>query len=941
MLGAATTRATSSGLVAAYSFGEGSGGTVADGSGNGNTGTVQNATWTAAGKYGPALSFNGSNARVTIANASSLQLSGALTLEAWVNPTTVASAWRDVIYKGNDNYYLMGTTDHAGAAGGGALIGGSYSEVFNTSPLPTNTWSYLALTYDGTTERLYLNGALVASKTKTGTITSSTNPLTIGSDPIYGQYFNGLIDEVRVYNTALTATAIQTDMTTPVAGNSADTTPPTTPTGLTASAVGQTSMTLSWNPSTDDTGVTGYRTYLNGNQVGTSPSTSYGYSNLSCATTYTLGVAAVDAAGNVSGIATLAKQTAACSDSTPPSAPGTLTATGAASTEIDLAWGAATDNIGVTGYKIERCQGTGCTGFVQIGTATGTSYQDTGLAATTGYSYRVRATDAATNLGPYTNTASATTPSVPPTMYSVGGTASGLSGPIVLQDNGGDDLTVNGNGAFQFATKLPGGATYGVTVKTASSGQSCTVSGASGTVTTTNVSSVGVACTAAGPTSGSDDFNRADGGLGGAWAATSDGALTISSNAVIGSSATAGDVRTAETYGADQFSAIQLTSTQLTGGQWVGPAVRMQNNGMDMYLGIYFWNNGTPQLRLYERTAGNWIQLGGSYNSGPLAAGIVLKLSSVGSRIALSEGGVERIVASDGTLSAGQPGIMTFGAAGGDNWSAGPASVSNNTLQVDYTGTDANGVAQYNTTSPDDGGTQVMRVLAPTNPTPGVAHNFLFVLPVEAGLSTVYGDGLETLRALDAQDRYNLTIIEPSFGVEPWYADNPNDSSVRYETFLTNDLVPWVTQHLGTTGGEQKWLIGFSKSGIGATDLILKHPDVFTLAAAWDFPADMSAYDQFGSSSASSYGTNDNFLTGYRLTPSFIEAHKAPFLSKNRIWIGGYDVFQTDMTDFDALLSSEAVAHSTETPQHMQHRWDSGWVQIALAALQADSISLP
>ena len=116
---------------------------------------------------------------------------------------------------------------------------------------------------------------------------------------------------------------------------------------------------------------------------------------------------------------------------------------------------------------------------------------------------------------------------------------------------------------------------------------------------------------------------------------------------------------------------------------------------------------------------------------------------------------------------------------------------------------------------------------------------------------------------------------------------------------------------------------------------------MFTLAAAWDFPADMSTYDQFGSSSASSYGTNDNFLTNYRLTPSFVEAHKAPFLSKNRIWIGGYNVFQTDMTDFDALLNSEAVLHSTETPQDMAHRWDSGWVQIALAALRTDSASLP
>ena len=58
-------------------------------------------------------------------------------------------------------------------------------------------------------------------------------------------------------------------------------------------------------------------------------------------------------------------------------------------------------------------------------------------------------------------------------------------------------------------------------------------------------------------------------------------------------------------------------------------------------------------------------------------------------------------------------------------------------------------------------------------------HNFLYVLPVEAGLATLYGDGLETLRALDAQNEYNLTIIEPSFAIEPWYADNPNDPSVN------------------------------------------------------------------------------------------------------------------------------------------------------------------
>ena len=60
--------------------------------------------------------------------------------------------------------------------------------------------------------------------------------------------------------------------------------------------------------------------------------------------------------------------------------------------------------------------------------------------------------------------------------------------------------------------------------------------------------------------------------------------------------------------------------------------MRSQNGGQDTYLGIYFWNNGTPQLRLYKRTAGTLIQLGNSYNSGPLPAGTKLTLSAVGSR---------------------------------------------------------------------------------------------------------------------------------------------------------------------------------------------------------------------------------------------------------------------------------------------------------------------
>ena len=90
-------RAQPTGLVAAYGFNEGAGTTVADTSGNGNTGAISGATWTAAGRYGGALVFNGTSAVVTVANAASLQLTTGMTLEAWVYPTAAPTGWRAVI----------------------------------------------------------------------------------------------------------------------------------------------------------------------------------------------------------------------------------------------------------------------------------------------------------------------------------------------------------------------------------------------------------------------------------------------------------------------------------------------------------------------------------------------------------------------------------------------------------------------------------------------------------------------------------------------------------------------------------------------------------------------------------------------------------------------------------------------------------------------------
>ena len=419
-----------SGLAAAYSFNEGSGTSAADSSGNSNTGAIGSASWITTGKYGNALSFNGSSARVTVPDSPSLDLTTGMTLEAWVFPTA-SGGWRDVIYKGPDDiYYLMGSSDSGAPATGGTFT----APLPASSALPSSVWSHLAATFDGATLRLFVNGVEVASRPVLAQIATSTGALTIGGDALYGQYFAGRIDEVRVYGRALSANELQTDMNTPVGGSGpADTTPPTDPTGLSATAVSQSQVNLAWTGSTDNVAVTGYRverclgaactTFV---QVGAPTGTSFNDTGLGAAATYRYRVRAADAAGNFSGYTAI--QNATTPDTQAPTDPSGLSAAAVSQGQVNLAWTGSTDNVAVANYRVERCLGAACTNFVQVGAPTGTTYNDTGLSAATSYRYRVRAADAAGNFSGYTAIQNATTPDTQaPT------DPSGLSATVVSQ----------------------------------------------------------------------------------------------------------------------------------------------------------------------------------------------------------------------------------------------------------------------------------------------------------------------------------------------------------------------------------------------------------------------------------------------------------------------------------------------------------------------------
>jgi hypothetical protein len=204
------------GLVAAYNFDEASGSTVLDRSTSGLNGTITGATRTTAGHTLGALTFSAANQWVTVADNALLDVTR-VTVSAWVRPTTL-SGWRTVVMKETANglAYTLYAHDNAPQPAGYVNTGGSDIAATGTAALATNTWTHLAMTFDGAALRFYVNGTLVRTVNTTGNIVNGTGPLRIGGNAPWGEYFAGQIDDVRVYNRALTLTEIQADMNAPV-----------------------------------------------------------------------------------------------------------------------------------------------------------------------------------------------------------------------------------------------------------------------------------------------------------------------------------------------------------------------------------------------------------------------------------------------------------------------------------------------------------------------------------------------------------------------------------------------------------------------------------------------------------------------------------------------------------------------------------------------------
>ena len=414
-----------------------------------------------------------------------------------------------IIAKSNNNSgWQFKTSPDTGPQTFGVAVSGAnnaYAQRYSTVVRSLNVWYHVAGVYNAAARTLdiYVNGVL-NNGTLTGTIPASQQNSSVNVNigrrsGGTGFYFNGIIDDVRIYNRALNQAEIQADMNTPVGS-------PAGPLNTEA-----------------------------------------------------------------------------------PSAPGNLMATALGVSQVHLRWTASPDNVGVVGYLVER-QDPGSTNFVQVRTSAGTSYNDTGLAAGSTYSYRVRATDPAQNLSQYSPVANATT-------------------------------------------------------------------------------LAGIAA--------SDNFNRADGGLGVTWAKpvrASEQTLVIANNEVTPGIENAHCYAywTRDMFSQDQYSQVRISDL----GPWNGVIVRAQSIIDRFYLALVF---GASDYRIYLRKDGLYYSLS-TGDTETWVTGDIIGLEAAGLnpvQLTLLRNGNPVLTCTDATenLVGGSPGIGVYSPSGDhlaiDDWEGG------------------------------------------------------------------------------------------------------------------------------------------------------------------------------------------------------------------------------------------------------------------------------
>jgi fibronectin type 3 domain-containing protein/regulation of enolase protein 1 (concanavalin A-like superfamily) len=419
-------------------FNESSGTTAADTSGLGYNGTLVNGPVFSTGTVGNAVNLDGTNDHVTLPSG---VVSGmtAFTASVWVKPDTVTNWARVFDFGTGINVYMFLAPQNPGNGKVRFAITTTgwpgEQKIDGQSALAAGIWSHVVVTWSGNTGILYVNGVEVGRNSAMTLNPSSLGTTTqnyLGRSQFADPYFDGLIDDFRIYTRALSPTEIANQTLAQMPD-------PATVTGLTATA-GDTQVSLGWTAVPGATGYAVKRSTASGGPYFTVAanvtSTTFTDTGLTNGITYHY----VVCAKNVGGVGANSSQASAMPVPPPPATPTGLAVTVDSASRINLTWSASS---GATGYNVKRATVSGGP-YTTVATSIGsTSFTDTGLSASTTYYYVV----SAVNLGGESANSS-----------QASGTTQPGAGSLPSGWSGGDIGTVGIAGSAGFA-----GGTYTVT----------------------------------------------------------------------------------------------------------------------------------------------------------------------------------------------------------------------------------------------------------------------------------------------------------------------------------------------------------------------------------------------------------------------------------------------------------------------------------------------
>lgn len=255
---------------------------------------------------------------------------------------------------------------------------------------------------------------------------------------------------------------------------------------------------------------------------------------------------------------------------------------------------------------------------------------------------------------------------------------------------------------------------------------------------------------------------------------------------------------------------------------------------------------------------------------------------------------------------------------------AGPLAVADDASIVSPAKPDDQGWLVHEVESPYQAAKTQIRVLLPDELRPGQQYRTIYILPVEAGNEDRYGDGLLEAKKLNLHNKHRVILAAPTFSHLPWYADHPMNLTIRQESYFLEVVLPFVEKsYPAQAKAEGRLLLGFSKSGWGAWTMLLRHPDIFGKAAAWDSPMMMDRYGKYGNGDI--FGTQDNFEK-YRVT-DLLRTRADLLGGDKRLILTGYGSFRKEHEEAHALLDELKIPHEYRDGPSRKHDWHSGWVE--------------